>query len=1184
MSERTWTPEQEDSFTAHGGTLLVSAAAGSGKTAVLVERVIRMVTGAPDEEGNPTVPVDVDRLLIVTFTRAAAAEMRQRLSDALSEKIAEEPDNPLYLRQQMLLPRAFISTIHGFCSRLLQEFSSQAGVPFGFKVAEEGQTKLLLSQALDTVLEEHYRKGDKEFLDLAAQLCGVKNDKNLREAVLTAYQFMQAQPDPEGWLKRQVDAYTQVMPLEQTPWMRPILAEMDLALERMLHYVRQMERAVQDYGLDVYAPVVELDRAGITALQTELRQLAYDPLQQRVASLKETGLKEYPLKKPDDVQKAGKAVFDAARKKFKERLDKLKELLPCSEQECRDDLNKMAPLMEALAGLIRAFSAKFDELKRRQKWLDYNDLEHATLRLLLDGDGRPTPLAGEVARRFDEIMVDEYQDTNAAQDALFAAISKSGENLFMVGDVKQSIYGFRQAMPAIFTGKRDGYAPYDREAETFPATITLGNNFRSRVQVTETVNFLFRQLMTRRLGGVEYDENEELVPSAKYPEADCATEWILLDKDEADTISEVQAEARQIGWRIRDLMNTMTVSRKKKEDGTQEPPELAYKDICILHRKRSDMSVFFKELTKMGIPVAADKGERFLDTPEVSTALSLLRVIDNPLREVALAAVMLSPLYGFTPDEMAKIRVAVGGKPLYVAVSETCEGNLVPPLTGQLNRLLQDLRRFRTLAVSLPADRLLEIVMRETDMEAVFAARPGGGQRVANLQQLDRVARSYDPGEYRGLSAFIRYVDRVEESGEDLPSGDTLQQEGVRLMTVHGSKGLEFPVVFVSRLSKQRGGTDDTKRILFHAEAGIGLKLIDAEEGEKHKPLPYIGVRTARRMDEAAEDLRVWYVALTRAREKLILVDSVKEPEKLLEKLAMELTEEETLLPDTILRASCPGDVLLTAALRHSDFAPLRTASALPSLSTKHAWQVTLRPTMEMLEEKGCAAPPPVDEPLAEELARRLKYRYDYAALTDLPAKLAASQLSHQKMSREYIAQSRPAFLQAEGLTPAQKGTAMHTFMQFADYAAGAADLLSEIDRLTAAGFLTVQQATSLDLDRLTAFFTGALYQRMQAASQTWREYPFAVMVPANTLPDAPEQAAGEEVLVQGIADCVFREGDSLVLVDYKTDRVKTPEELRDRYRTQMEFYKTALQTILGLPVKETLLYSFALNDTVEVQ
>ena len=1171
MAERKWTPQQEDSFTARGGSLLVAAAAGSGKTAVLVERIIRRIT-------DPHNPVDVDRLLVVTFTRAAAAEMRQRLSAALSAKMAEEPDNLLYARQQMLLPRAYISTVHGFCTRILQEFAGQRGLPMGFAVAEESRADLIGAEALDTVLEEAYRKKDPAFLALAAQLCSDRDDSGLREAILGAYRFMQAQPFPDEWLQKQMDAYTAVVPLERTDWMAPILQEAGFMLRRAVSYADAACAVAQLEGLEPYADTLRQDRKAIATLAERLEGLSYDAMYEAVTACK---LGRLPaVRAADAAVQEGKEQIQALRKKIKDRLERVRALFCGSEAECRADLAEMAPLVAALGDLIRAYTVRFTELKRAQKLLDYNDLEHETLRLLLDEKTRtPTPLAVELSGRFAEIMVDEYQDTNGAQDALFLALSRGGNNLFMVGDVKQSIYGFRQAAPAIFTNRRDGYTPYNRTEPQFPAAITLSNNFRSRRDVTETVNFLFRQLMARQLGGVDYGATEQLVPTATYPDADCTTEWLLVDRDVAKEqgLTDVQAEARVMAARIREMMESMTVT----EGGAQRP--LTYEDICILLRKRSDMPAFVKELGRLGIPAAADKGEGFLSTPEISAALSLLRVVDNPLREVALTAVMMSPLYGFTPDDLAQLRITYKKwMPLYSAVEQMASNEDFPALASRCGALLDDLRRFRTLAVTLPADRLLETIYRDTGMEEIYAARVGGRQRVANLRRLDQIARGYEQGEFRGLSAFVRYLDRMEEQGKDLEGADTLRRDGVRIMTVHSSKGLEFPVVFAARLSAGRGRDDTRRKLRFHATTGIGMKLVDEEMGEKHIPLPYAAVGSARRLDDAAEELRVWYVALTRAREKLVLVHTLAAPQETLQTMAGDLPAEETLLGDTLLRAATPGDMLLMAALRHPDFRPLWHGEG-HALPCDVAWRVTFCDTFADGVTAADATVSATDPVLAQELARRAAYTYPYTPLLGVPAKLAASQLSHEAMARHHIATARPAFLQAEGMTAAQKGTATHTFMQFADYAAAAQDAAAEVQRLTAAGFLTPRQAEVLDMERITAFFRSDLYRRMTAAQQVWREYHFAVTVPAGTLTDLLANMADEAVLVQGIADCLFREGDALVLVDYKTDKVSTADELRDRYRSQMAFYKQALEAIFGLPVTEMLLYSFALGETVEV-
>lgn len=1177
MAERQWTTQQEQSITATGGTVLVSAAAGSGKTAVLVERVIRRMT-------DPVAPVSVDELLVVTFTRAAAAEMRQRLSDALAEKMLAEPDNSLYQRQQLLLPQAHISTVHGFCTRLLQQQAVQAGLPVGFKVAEEAQAALLAAEALDSVLESAYRRQEPAFLALAGQLNSHKNDSGLREAVQLAYQFMQAQPFPGRWLKAQLDAYTQVKPLEKTLWMQPVLRELAMLLEAACLLSRRAADYAQTEGLEPYLDVLPAEYKRLESLREMLPTADYDTLYRAVTGFGFDRLP--PVRTKDAVAAEYKELIKDLRARVKDKLSRAAALFCGTEEECREDLAAMAPLAEALGQLVEQYTDRYTALKRQQKLLDYNDLEHETLRLLLDEEtGRPTPLAEELSTRFAEIMVDEYQDTNAAQDALFRALSRQEQNLFMVGDVKQSIYGFRQAMPEIFTQKRDRFSPFDGEDPVYPATITLENNFRSRREVTDTVNFLFRQLMQRSLGGVAYEGSEELTCSARYPSEntdDHRTAWLLLDTAAGEeSVSAETAEIALIAGKIRELVGSATVQDK---EGTRP---LQWRDVCILLRTRKAMTRFAAELSRLGIPTASEAGGSLLATPEIRATLSLLRVIDNPLREVELAAVLLSPLYGFTPDDLARLRLSGGRQTALYTLLEGYsrpDGEKEAALSARCGTVLADLRRYRTLAVSLPADRLLEQIYRETGLEAVYAARPGGRQRVANLRQLDRVARSFEQGGFRGLSAFIAYVDRLEEQGKDLPTGSIQRQDGVRLMTVHGSKGLEFPVVFLARLSG-RGNNDDARRkLLFHTEAGIGLRLWDEEENEKHTTLPFVGVQSARRLDEGAEELRVWYVALTRARERLYLVYSAKDMDKKLEKLAAEVPVGPRLLPETVLRASSPGDLLLTAALRHPDFVPHRP-SGPDSLPAETGWVVErCVPTSATAEEAAQRTDPVPDAALVALLQERLAYRYPYEALLGVPAKLAASQLSHEAMSREHIATARPAFLQQEGMTAAQKGTALHTFMQFGDYGRAEADLPGEVRRLVAVGFLTAAQGEVLPLDKLRRFLSGDLYARMKAAGQVWREYPFTVSVAAGTLTALPEALAGEQVVVQGIADCVFREGDTLTLVDYKTDRVKTGDELAARYRSQLLFYKQALEPLLGLPVGQMLLYSFALDRAVEVK
>ncbi len=1183
MSDRQWTRPQEHSITAHGGSLLISAAAGSGKTAVLVERILRRITAAEN-------PVDVDRLLVVTFTRAAAAEMRQRLSAALAQKMAAEPHNPLYQRQQLLLPQASITTVHGFCTKLLRGQAGRAGLPPRFTVAEESEAALLASQALDEIFEEAYTRRDAGFMALATTLNGKRDDSGLREAVQQAYTFMQAQPFPQRWLREQIDAYTAVQPLENTRWVVPLLREMDFTLEAVAQRLRRLADMAVRCGIGPYAEHLTMEAMQVDDLRARLKTGTFDERCEAVSGFVFTRIP--PVKAVDAVQDEVKEIVKSQRGALKKRVAALGGLFYGGEMQVRTELAALAPMAEALGELVTAYAARFTALKREKKLLDYNDLEHESVRLLIDeATGEHTRLAQELSMQFDEIMVDEYQDTNAVQDMLFRALSRQQQNLFMVGDVKQSIYGFRQAMPEIFTRRRDTYTPYDEQAPAFPATITLENNFRSRETVTDTVNFLFRQLMQRTLGGVDYDEREALVYSAQYSSADgCETEWLLLDKSlaEEECPANEIAEARLIARRIQQQMATMRVTTR---DGSRP---LEYGDICILLRSHRPMATYIKEFARYGIPAGAQGSGTFFATPEISTALALLRCVDNPLREVELTALMLSPLYGFTADDCARLRILTRQKkqtvPLYAAMEQVASGawSADERLMQLCGRLLGDLRRFRVLAVSLPADRLIERLYRETAITAVFSARAGGRQRVANLHQLDRVARDFSQDGFRGLTAFVRYIDRLQEQGKDLAAGNSIGGNSVKLMTVHGSKGLEYPVVYLARMGGQFNREDAKQKLLFHHHVGIGLCRHDSAAQMKGRTLPFAGVLSARRQDERAEELRVWYVAMTRAREKLCIVLTVNDLTTKLGALELTLPASRLLLPDTLLSANGPADWFLAAALRHPSFAAFRQDSQTTvTMAAGQPWAVTVVNPAELGEEHITDADTvqvAADDRLTAILRERAAYAYPYAALRGVPAKLAASQLSHESMSREHIAKTVPAFLQKEGMTAAQKGTALHTFMQFADYARAAADVAAEAARLTDAGFLTAAQKQVLPLDKLKNFFASDLYVRMCASADCRREFHFTVRVPADAVAEQPTGFTDEQVVVQGIADCVFREGDGLVLVDYKTDRVSSAQELADRYRSQLQFYRWALEPIFELPVTEAVLYSFHLGDTVTVK
>lgn len=1180
MAERKWTPAQQNCMDARGGSLLVSAAAGSGKTSVLVERVVRRIT-------DPHNPVDIDRMLIVTFTKAAAAEMKQRLSARLGDFIAQDPHNVRLQRQQMLLPCAPISTIDGFCTAFLREHFDKCDLPPRFSIAEETVTRSLKNEALEEALEVFYAAGEDGFLQLCDLLNGRRDDNGIKDAVLRTHTYISAQAFPLQWLEQACAVPD--LPLCDTVWGKEIR-----------RFTAEQLQFLSEIAQKAAAPFAPLPEAAkyYTRLIGDLQILhqaalfTADPandwdacIRTLIAAVPDN----LPAAKGLDAENAGrvKDIWSIVRKTIRE---KLLPLFCESERAATDEVAQTIPKLQALCGLVALFDARYTAKKKEKQLLDFSDLEHYTLNLLCDANtGAPTPLAKEAGARYTEILVDEYQDTNAVQDTIFRMLNTAENTCFFVGDVKQSIYGFRQAMPEIFIQKKESFASFD--GKTFPAYVTLSDNFRSRKEVTDTVNFVFGQLMEKALCGMEY-AGEELNPAnTSYPPAPMQTEALLLDTPytEKEMSSDI-LEARMIAMRINALLKDGTVT----ENGQSRPVKL--RDICILLRARgTHASAIAAELTRLGIPCTTDSGIPFFEAQEVQNALAVLRTVDNPLRDVALAAVMLSPIGTFTADQLAAIRksgVKAGKRPsLYGAVLATAQADDgASALKEQCTAFLAWLQRYRRLAVSLTADTLLMRVLEETGALQVAAVR-GGDAATENLHTLFKLARDFDQGNFRGLSAFVRYIDRLESEKKDWTTTPLLSGGGdaVSVMTMHSSKGLEFPIVFLAHLMGSFNDEDTTKRLLLHGRVGAAVSGYDPDTMSTFRTVSQNGVVTAMKRTAAAEELRLLYVAMTRAKEKLITVFVKKNLTGRLRKLASFLPQDAQLSAPHLLSLDSLGDWLLSAFLRHPDAHVLRHIAGDPDAPTLADTSALLchvcQPeTLTDFSQETATDLQEADTADLAALKERLCYCYPRAALAAVPVKVAASALAKQEQNDAFVATRRPAFLSADGLTPAERGTALHTFMQFADYTAAAKDAAAEAARLTHAGFLTAAQADSLDHSKIDAFFRSALYKRMCAAQNLQREYAFTVPLKAGDYDDTlPPALQDERLIVQGIADCVFEENGELVIVDYKTDRVQDAAALTALYKRQLEIYREALTQTLGLPVKETVLYAFHLNKTVSV-
>lgn len=1173
MAERKWTPEQSDAIRARGGTLLVSAAAGSGKTAVLVERVIKRIT---DEEK----PCDVDRLLIVTFTKAAAAEMCERIDAALTQKRRERPNDTRLLRQQMLLPRASICTIDSFCNDLVRENFFQLDISPDFKILDTGELCLLQERAVDAVLEEMYAQNSGAFQSLVELMSSGRDDSALSSAVTTLYTYVTAHPFPQVWLERMADMYEPDCPVEESLWGKILLDYVQSALLSCKESLRTaMDAMAQDetlanaYGASLSDGIRQLENlnglakaGGWDTLVSALPSFAFGKFKPV------RGYKDDPLKQ----------AVAFRRDEVKKQMTKLTEIFSISRTEHQEDMAALYPVVKTLCSCVKRYSEKLDELKKQRRALDFSDIEHLALKLLVeqteDGYVR-TAAAQELSLRYDEVLVDEYQDTNETQDLLFRSISCDENNLFFVGDVKQSIYRFRQAMPEIFLRRRDSLPVY-RDG-ILPARIILGKNFRSRRGVTQAVNFIFSQLMSKELGELDYDEDEALVCGADYAEQpEPEYELHVIDSRDGDeNLEKDTLEARYIASRIHQMIEEgLTV-----QDGAGER-KATYRDFCILLRSaNAHAQNYVKELQNQDVPAWADLSGGFFGAQEISVMLSYLRVIDNPMQDVAFLSVMMSPIYGFTPDDLAELRIRHRKAPLYLAViRENRAGE------EKYSGLLADLHYLRCMSSALPSDELIRRIYERTGYACIALAMKNPEQRRANLNLLLEYARSYEKNGYKGLSSFIRFIGNVERRDQDLSPASALNEgaDVVRVMSIHRSKGLEFPVCILAGCGSQFNTSSRMGNLLLHPRFGIGVKRQEEETLRKFNTVAYEAVRLETERAELSEELRVLYVAATRAKERLLTVMTVSNPDKRLAGLAAEISGGEKLRPFTVRRAKGYFDWLLLSALRHPDGGILRERAGSGN-------EIVLPADFPMRIFYCCKAGThnaavqniqniALNQELRAEIEERLFYVYPFASLRGILAKRGASELSHGELEWEYFAASRPAFLEKQGLTPAQKGTALHKFMQFASYQDARVQPQAELDRLVAGRWLSPEEGTAVDLERVEKFFFSPLAERIFASGKVHRELKFTMEYPAGDI-DASltGDCANETVLVQGIADCVFIEDGQAVILDYKTDRIRTPEELAKRYAPQLAIYKYAIEKCLDLPVKECILYSFCFDGWV---
>ena len=1214
MTNMAWTNEQQAAIDSRGQTLLLSAAAGSGKTAVLVERIIRRLL---DKE----YPIDITELLVVTFTKAAAAEMRDRIGTALMKALSETKD-PRVERQLALLPSAQISTLHAFCQHVIRKYFYTIDLDPAFSIAGEEELNLLRRQVLEDVFLSYYEDDEKASIlyPLADMFGSDRGDDILMDTVSRMYTYARSLAWPEHWLKEAARAYD-VAPdavIDDMVWAGPIKDAVRRILEEdahlydgVLYHLRQRE---------AFAPACDTFVAEQAALRQAAQARSWNDLSRFVRAIDFPRLKSLRKLSDDD-----KAVWERCKKVRDDvKKDVIKTLqsvyFSATPEEWLDGMRAMKPVMDGLVTLTLDFAKAYGAAKKEKGWIDFSDLEHFCLQILLAPDASPehpvpSAAAEELRSQYEEVFIDEYQDTNGVQELITRLVSGE-DNRFMVGDIKQSIYRFRLADPTLFLEK---YQSFSRDEKAVQHCIDLGRNFRSVPVVLDAVNAVFSRAMTAEAAGMDYGEREKLYAGRQAPDDE---RWIggpvevdivptPSDEEDDDGSTAFEKECRFIAGRIGELLASGRMAARK--DGTLEP--LSYRHIVVLLRSMAGKAdVLIQALQEGGIPSYAEQSGGYFAAVEVQVMLALLRCIDNPEQDLAMAAVLRSPLVGLDETALAGVRLAGDGTlwqnlPAFVAS--------LPDGVDEKEDLQQFMAAFDSWHTYSRRHGVAELLQRLYDDTAYVdfvGAMPGGDVRQANLKALYDRARQYEEAGFRGLFRYLQLMDKMKEDGLDLAPAKVVseKEDVVRIMSIHKSKGLEFPVVFVADMGKAFNRRDTQDQILFHNRLGIGLKQYDPEWRISYPTLIWSGIAAQLRWEGTAEEERILYVAMTRARDQLILTGHSSHIDRDWQRWTSHLNPAQAksyfdwVMPAALapFGAKADADYARPGAAWQDAVWQVRIAKAVPA-GTVEEGAYDGEPRLEALR-RGDLTGTPVPSWLDEQLS----WQYAYPQAVRTAAKFSVSEVKrryqelHSDELQDEAALSVPAaavippapgeddafaalppWLAGEeaAVSGAQRGTALHKALQYITPAADqtTATLRREIDAFVRQGLLSREEAKLVYVPVLAAFCQSDIGRRMAESPELHREYPFTVLLAGGD--PLPETETGEQILIQGVIDCLFREDDAWILVDYKSDRLETADAFRRRYAVQLALYKRAVEQITHRPVEETYIYSLHLQQEIRL-
>lgn len=1145
------------------GNILVAAAAGSGKTAVLVERVVKKLCDCEN-------PISADRLLIVTFTNAAAAEMRSRIEKRLDEECSNNPQNTGLYMQKYLLSSAKICTIDSFCIDLVRENFEVLDISPDFNMVDASSLKTVYDRVISEIIDSFLEKNDPQFAELLDLVGSEYDEKDFADFVIKLYEYSRQLPDPYGWYDFLCDLYSKGEFREDNYWVDYALNK---ALDTACSLKEMLARAVDLIGVDSkiadkFMPV--FIEAG-NVLQGLCDASVTKDWDKVYLTLKEMYLPSLPtVRGSNDIPeiKSAKEIYSYIRS---DALEDLCELFYGDSAFLDAQFKKIYPSMLLLRDILKEFDRKVFENLKSENIFTFHNTEALALKLLTGEN------AHEFLDLYDEVCVDEYQDTNDLQNMLFYVLSNKDSRLFAVGDVKQSIYGFRGANPSHFLDKKRSHIDVDKAKSGEPIKIILGNNFRSRPEVCDFINYFFKMFMTENTGEIVYDEEEMLIPSGEFVSTDFpkVSAGIIETKDSEEKNKVI--EARQIAEYIKTVMRAGNVI-SDKNGGLRQAK---YSDFAILLRSlKNNADIITEELRRQGIPVNYSK-EGFCDFTEVAVMLSLLKVIDNPTNDVELLSVLMSPIFGFSSEEMANMRIDCKEGNIYSAMIYASQNG-----NRKASRFLECIQKYRLLAVTLSVPTLIETLLEETDYLNTVLAYPDGERRKNNLLLLIGYAQSYTSSAKKSVGGFVDYILKQSEMG--IKSAASLTNDDtVKIMTIHGSKGLQFPVCIIANTSAKFSSSDSRNNNIYSVKHGIGFKYYDELEKTRYTTISREVIKDMCRLERLEEELRLFYVALTRTKDILYITGTVSSAEKKLAEISNNLIGSGSeISADIWQNTSSYFDWLLIALMLHPDGKVLRgNGTSLMCVDTESRVNLNIIQG-ESIPDLGDTSEEEFAEEnfgLTEKIKNNFKYEYPFEPLINLSSKTSVSELSHKAQSEEFNFTSKPAFLSKDGISSAGKGTAMHKIMEFFDFSKWEHPE-SELERLLEWQYISQTEFESIDLNALKTFFASDIFKRILESKLVKREMKFITEIPATQVDSSLDNKFAEEnVIVQGAVDVCFAEDDGIVILDFKTDRTHNPEHFVSAYKEQLDIYAIACEKIFKKPIKQKIIYSFFLRLEIEI-